>query len=137
MYTTSSLTNITPVHHATNTAPLTHTATYAMQDARQTHWQAMMRALALKARQPKWITVINPPRTFTAKHLQQWGIHPDQVRVIRSRNGYDDCALVEGAVKANTSCAVLAFSPQAEKITHYETGTQWVAFVNPAVLHCH
>ncbi|SIN84013.1 hypothetical protein [Salinivibrio sp. ES.052] len=108
-----------------------------VQTQADTHWQAVLRAVALKARQPKWITIINPPRSLSAAQFGDWGINTDQVRVIYPREGYDNEALINAALAADTSCAIIVFTPTASPLTCYEQNKQWVTHIDPALTQRH
>ncbi|OOE89521.1 hypothetical protein BZG75_12715 [Salinivibrio sp. AR640] len=101
------------------------------------HWLSVLQALAFKARQQKWITIINPPRSLNAEQLSHWGINTNQVRMIYRRHGFDDEALIDAAMAADTSCAIIAFTPTLTRLTCYEHNQQWIARVDPTLAQRH
>lgn len=100
-------------------------------------WLSVLQALAFKARQQKWITIINPPRSLNAEQLSRWGINTHQVRMIYRRHGFDDEALIDAAMAADTSCAIIAFTPTLTRLTCYEQNQQWIARVDPTLAQRH
>ncbi|WP_128080517.1 hypothetical protein [Salinivibrio socompensis] len=107
------------------------------QTLNHSHWRMVLQALAFKARQQKWITIINPPRSLNAEQLSHWGINTTQVRIIHRRSGFDDEALIDAALAAETSCAIIAFTPTSTRLACYEQNKQWVARVDPVLTQRH
>ncbi|ODP97186.1 hypothetical protein BZG06_02430 [Salinivibrio kushneri] len=138
MYVTSNVSNQAKAQSSARVTPSScYHAAFTVTTQVNAHWQAILRAIALQARQPKWVTIINPPRALNAAQLSLWGINTNQVRVVHRQAGYDDEALIDAALAADTSCAIIAFTATDKPFNYCEQNKQGIARVDPAFIQRH